>query len=134
MLKEQQNNHDFVVKPAPLHQQPLLLPPIDSVQPKLNIAFRDEKVDSAPSKSQAITNPSAFFLDGVQLDKIPPSKCRLINCNGPMSNDYDLHLEQSNHQDNSACHSTFVPLNGCLDVRGNSMGMVSIDLIFNIYL
>lgn len=137
---EQQRNEDsFVLKSAPLSMDSMLLPPIDSVRPKLDAGFINSDKSFTDSGSKSIINPAEFYLKGANLDKIPPSKCRLTNCNGPFPNDLDFSLQQPSTSDqrsalnnNSACHSTFVPMNSCVDERGYTMGMVNFSNFFKI--
>ncbi|KAI1719238.1 hypothetical protein Ddc_08441 [Ditylenchus destructor] len=110
------------------NQDSLLLPPSESVVPKMTGGFvksGENKWGKTDNFAGPITNPAAYYLEGANLDEIKPPKCRMIGCDGPMPNDFDFSLQQdSNMRNNQACHQTFVPLNGCLDGRGYPTGMV----------
>ena len=127
------------VAPAAAVEQPI------GVVPAFTGGFRSSGSDAAAPKwptgaamasanggEAAITNPAAYFLDGADLSKVPPPKCRMLNCVGPMPNDDDFSLvQQSAAAANDAsgnnaqtCHQTFVPLNGCFNQKGYPIGML----------
>uniref|UniRef100_A0A183BWJ2 PDCD2_C domain-containing protein n=1 Tax=Globodera pallida TaxID=36090 RepID=A0A183BWJ2_GLOPA len=115
----------------------LLLPPADSVAPKLSgwvAPFpaetakqreRQQKDEAGGANGDAVINPAAFYLQGADLDKITPPTCHLIGCTGPLANDGDIALEGRtgpNADGTRQCHQTFVPLNGCWATAGGGGG------------
>uniref|UniRef100_A0A914HHF0 Uncharacterized protein n=1 Tax=Globodera rostochiensis TaxID=31243 RepID=A0A914HHF0_GLORO len=110
----------------------LLLPPTDSVAPKLSGWVAPFPAETAKQRQQkdesggdAVINPAAFYLQGADLDKITPPTCHLVGCTGPLANDGDIALEGRtgpNADGTRQCHQTFVPLNGCWATAGGGGG------------
>jgi hypothetical protein len=108
------------------------LPPVDSVVPKFTGGFvkgaEHGKEDAFVADSDVkgpITNPAAYYLQGANIENVKPPQCKMVGCDGPVPNDNDIFLQQESQlRSNSACHQTFVPLNGCVDGRGYPVGMI----------
>lgn len=138
----------FIIQPAPSEQfipsppstmpkgqigeeMAKFLPPANSQRPKLTgwvvgVHEPPVRVGEPFPGGQAVANPAAYYMQGADLTKVPPPRCELIGCQGPVPNDADFQLEQQEQQQygGRTCHQTFVPLNGCLQGRGYSVGMI----------
>ncbi|CAJ0576968.1 unnamed protein product, partial [Mesorhabditis spiculigera] len=71
-----------------------------------------------------VSNPATYFLEGANLEKVSAPKCQMIGCTGPVPNDGSIQAPKDEKNADGACHTTFVPLNGCLDGKGYPMGMM----------
>lgn len=73
-----------------------------------------------------------------QKNQVPPPKCRLMGCTGPLANDGDIAPEGRTGSAGAGgrrreCHQTFVPLNGCWASEGERLQRFDI-FTKNIYL
>ncbi|CAJ0570063.1 unnamed protein product, partial [Mesorhabditis spiculigera] len=103
--------------------------PTPGVAPKFTGGFLDGTRTDKDSKVGfdvgPITNPTAYFLEGADLGKISPQKCRLEDCEGPMVDDGSAQISGNGGQEgNEGCSQVMIPLNGCLDGKGYPVGMV----------
>ncbi|CAJ0960684.1 unnamed protein product, partial [Mesorhabditis belari] len=92
----------------------LLLP-----EPKVATKNLDPDYVDAP-----IINPSNYFLEGIDLEKIPTPKCHLTNCAGPFPNDGSIDVSKTENKTNSTCSRVILPLNSCLNNHGYPIGMI----------
>jgi len=83
------------------------------VVPKFTGRFLNtEQPKTLTDKSGAsIVNPSAYFLQGADLDKVAKPKCRMVGCDGPIVED-DIYIEQNSEGEKSGekCYQAFIPI------------------------
>ncbi|KAI6190111.1 hypothetical protein M3Y97_00081600 [Aphelenchoides bicaudatus] len=59
----------------------------------------------------AIVNPTAYFLEGANLDKVQKPKCRLLACGGPIvDDDIAIEVEASEDDKGETCQQVFMPI------------------------
>ncbi|CAJ0960514.1 unnamed protein product, partial [Mesorhabditis belari] len=92
---------------------------------EMSIKEEDLKLLDPDYIDAPVINPANYFLEGADLAKVPAPKCQMIGCTGPHVNDGSFTFDDKKDSSKTEqCHSTFVPLNGCLDGKGYPMGMV----------
>ncbi|PAV68832.1 hypothetical protein WR25_03554 [Diploscapter pachys] len=75
---------------------------------------------------RAVSNPASVYLEGADFDKIPPPRCSVSTCQGPVPHDGSFSLQSIHtHRSASACTEAIIPLNmDCLGNKGYPIGMI----------
>jgi len=100
----------FVINPPANAQEPDSKP--IGVAPKLNGRILAPPQGPPTDKNgAAVINPTAYFLEGADLDKIQKPKCRMLGCGGPIvDDDIMIEADESDAKEGEVCRQAFVPI------------------------